>query len=44
MSAGSNGTLLGGGLVYSFDTLGGMNGMAGDSESREDGLYEGASG
>jgi hypothetical protein len=44
MSAGSKGTLLGGGLGYSFDTLDGTNDIAGDSESRDDGLYVGASG
>jgi hypothetical protein len=38
MSAGSNGTLLGGGRLYSLDTLGGMKGIAGDSMSLEEGL------
>jgi hypothetical protein len=44
MSAGSNATLLGGGLLYSLDTLEGMKGIVGVSESREDGLYEAESG
>ena len=44
MSAGSNGTLLGGGRLYSFDTLEDTKGFVCDSESREDGLYVGASG
>ena len=38
MSAGSNGMLLGGGRLYSFDTLAGMKGIVCDSESRDDGL------
>lgn len=44
MSAGSNGTLLGGGLLYSVETLEGMKDIVGDSESRDDGLWEGPSG
>jgi hypothetical protein len=44
MSAGSKGTLLGGGRLYSFDTLDGMNGIVGESEPLDDGLYVGASG
>lgn len=45
MSAGSNGTLLGGGRLYSFDTLEEMKGFVCDSESRDEGLYVvGASG
>jgi hypothetical protein len=38
MSAGSNDTLLGGGLPYSFDTLEGMKDIVGDSDSRDVGL------
>jgi hypothetical protein len=38
MSAGSKGTLLGGGLLYSFETLDGTKDMVGESESLDDGL------
>jgi hypothetical protein len=38
MSAGSKGTLLGGGRLYSFETLDGMKDIVGDSESLDDGL------
>ena len=37
ISAGSKGTLLGGGLLYSFDTLEGAKDIVCVSESRDDG-------
>lgn len=41
MSAGSNGTLLGGGLAYSFDSReSGEYGLVGDWPSREEGRYD----
>lgn len=44
MSAGSKGTLLGGGLLYSFDTREGEYDIVRVSDPLEDGLYAGASG